>query len=115
MKTNTVPIYWGDPLVHKDFNTKSFINYHDFERKVKKRIPPFFFKVPILNFLSKKYIEEKTFNEMIKKILEIDKNDDLYMEILKEPWYNNNKPPKTLDKKILRKRLRKIIESPKQI
>ena len=113
MRVNTIPIYWGDPLVHRDFNTKSFINYHDFERIVKKRIPKFFFNVPFLNFLSKRYVEEKTFIKMIEKILEIDKNDELYMGILMEPWYNDNKPPKTLDRNNLRKRLKKIIENPK--
>ncbi|WP_158652864.1 glycosyltransferase family 10 domain-containing protein [Helicobacter felis] len=27
---HTVPIYWGNPLVHLDFNPKSFVNVHDF-------------------------------------------------------------------------------------
>jgi hypothetical protein len=27
----TVPIYWGNPLVTSDFNSKAFINAHDFE------------------------------------------------------------------------------------
>ena len=26
---NTVPIYWGNPAVAQDFNTKAFINYFD--------------------------------------------------------------------------------------
>tara|TARA_Y100000310_G_C20636720_1_gene791563 strand:+ start:313 stop:1425 length:1113 start_codon:yes stop_codon:yes gene_type:complete len=111
MRANNIPIYWGNPLVKRDFNTKSFINYHDFEKEVKKRFPEFFFKIPIVKFLVEKYIEEATFRKMIKKIIELDKNDELYMEMLKQPWYNDNKPPVYLDKERIRKRLREIIES----
>ncbi|WP_285658651.1 glycosyltransferase family 10 domain-containing protein, partial [Helicobacter bizzozeronii] len=28
---HTIPIYWGNPLVHLDFNPKSFVNVHDFD------------------------------------------------------------------------------------
>ncbi|WP_104749076.1 glycosyltransferase family 10 domain-containing protein [Helicobacter cynogastricus] len=28
---HTIPIYWGNPQVAKDFNPKSFVNVHDFE------------------------------------------------------------------------------------
>ena len=115
MLANSIPIYWGNPLIHREFNTKSFINYHDFEREVKKNIPKIFLEIPIIEWLTKKHIEKETFKRMIKRIIRIDNNDKLYEEYLKQPWYNNNKPSKYLDKEIIRKRLRKIIESPKQI
>nr|WP_104749072.1 glycosyltransferase family 10 [Helicobacter cynogastricus] len=28
---HTIPIYWGNPSVHLDFNPKSFVNVHDFD------------------------------------------------------------------------------------
>ncbi|WP_285692944.1 glycosyltransferase family 10 domain-containing protein, partial [Helicobacter ailurogastricus] len=28
---HTIPIYWGNPKVAKDFNPKSFVNVHDFK------------------------------------------------------------------------------------
>ena len=115
MRANSIPIYWGNPLVYRDFNTKSFINYHDFEKKVKERIPLIFFRIPVIRFLTERYVEELTFKKMIKKIIELDKNDNLYMERLKQPWYNNNKPSKYLNKEVIRKRLKKIIESPRQV
>ena len=68
-----------------------------------------------IKFLTEKYVERSTFKKMIKKIIELDKNDKLYEEMLKQPWYNDNKPPKYLDKKIIRKRLKEIIESPRQV
>lgn len=115
MRANTIPIYWGNPLVYRDFNTKSFINYHDFEKNVKKRIPLIFFRIPMISFLTERYVEKLTFKKMIKKIIELDKNDNLYMDMLKQPWYNDNKPSKYLDKEIIRKRLRKIIETGKKV
>ena len=54
---NTIPIYWGNTLVSKDFNTKSFINCHDYD----------------------------SFDAVIDRIIEIDNNDDLYRSYLLEP------------------------------
>lgn len=115
MKANSIPIYWGNPLIEREFNTKSFINYHDFEREVRKNVPEIFFRIPFINWLAKKYVEETTFKKMIKRIIEIDSNDELWEEVLKQPWYNENKPSIYLDKEIIRKRLRQIIGSPKQM
>jgi alpha(1,3/1,4) fucosyltransferase len=65
MLENSVPLYWGNPVVGKDFNTKSFVNYND-------------------------YANEEAF---IERIIELDKNDDLYLKVLSEPWYNDNSMP----------------------
>lgn len=62
MVVHSLPIYWGNRLVYKDFNTKSFLNYHDFENK----------------------------NDLIERIIEIDNNDELYIKYLKEPYFHNN-------------------------
>lgn len=62
MLVHSIPIYWGNPLVHLDFNPKSFLNYYD---------------VP----------DEDAF---IERIIELDQNDDLYREYLLEPYYHSN-------------------------
>jgi hypothetical protein len=62
MTVNTLPIYWGNPKIDLEFNTKSFINYSDF----------------------------KSEEDMIEYIVELDKNDDKYMEVLKQAWLVNN-------------------------
>lgn len=49
----TVPIYWGDPGVVKDFNPDSFINAHDF----------------------------KSFDEVVERVKEIDNDDALYIKM----------------------------------
>jgi alpha(1,3/1,4) fucosyltransferase len=62
MLVNTIPIYWGNPLVNLDFNHKSFINWHEYDND----------------------------DEVIEKIIEIDKNPGLYYEMLKQPYLINN-------------------------
>lgn len=52
----TIPIYWGDPLIVKDFNSKAFINCSNY-----------------------------TFSEVISRIKEIDNDNELYMQMLNEP------------------------------
>lgn len=54
---NSIPIYWGNAEVTREFNPKAFINCNDY----------------------------KNFDEVIEKIKELDNNDDLYMEMLKQP------------------------------
>lgn len=63
MLVNSLPIYWGNPLIHQDFNTKSFLNYHDFEND----------------------------DALIEKIIEIDQNEELYLDYLKQPYFPNNR------------------------
>lgn len=49
----TIPIYWGDPNVAKDFNPDAFINAHDYA----------------------------SFDEVVERVKEIDQNDDLYLKM----------------------------------
>jgi hypothetical protein len=55
----TIPIYWGDPTIAKDFNPDSFINVHDF----------------------------KSFEHCIEFIKELDCDDDLYQTMLNAPKF----------------------------
>jgi alpha(1,3/1,4) fucosyltransferase len=65
MLAQSLPIYWGNPDVASDFNPRSFIN--------------------ISNFSS--------FDAAIDYILKVDSDDKLYIEYLKEPWFNDNRVP----------------------
>ncbi len=56
----TVPIYYGNPDITKEFNPQSFINCHDYS----------------------------SFEEVIEKVKELDNNDDKYLEYLNEPCFN---------------------------
>ncbi len=61
--TDTIPIYWGNPLAHLDFNPKAFINCHDFN----------------------------SFDEVIELVKEIDQNENLYKEYLSQPYLKDNR------------------------
>ena len=69
MTVNSIPLYWGNPLIYKEFNTKSFVNFYD----------------------------HGYFEQMIEYIIELDNNSDKYLEKLRTPWFidniipNNNK------------------------
>lgn len=65
MTVNSVPIYWGNPLINHEFNTKSFVNFYDF----------------------------KNVDDMIQYIIELDTNDDKYLETLNEPWFVEGQIP----------------------
>jgi hypothetical protein len=68
MKVNSMPIYWGNPLIGEEFNTESFINRYEFNSD----------------------------EEMIQNIIDLDNDNDLYMKKLRQPWLPNNTIPEEL-------------------
>lgn len=70
---NTVPIYWGNPLIHTEFNENCFINLYSHRNE----------------------------KEVIDKIIEIDNNNELYKKYLKGPYFPDNKIHKNFDKQNL--------------
>jgi hypothetical protein len=58
-----IPIYWGNKLIDKDFNAKRFLDYNKFESEKK----------------------------LIDKLLEIDQNDELAIDMLLQPTFSENK------------------------
>lgn len=64
MTVNSIPLYWGNPQIYKEFNVKSFVNFYDFGN----------------------------FNDMIEYIIELDKDDSKYMDVLSQPWFNGDIP-----------------------
>lgn len=80
MMASSIPIYWGNPFVGKDFNTASFVNLHDFRN-------------------------EKQAIEFIKVL---DCDDSLYMQMLNQPWYRNNKLPECVKEENILAQFEKI-------
>ena len=58
----SIPIYWGNPQINKDFNSKSFINWDEYGSNEK----------------------------VVERIIEIDNDDDLYMDYIKENYCIND-------------------------
>ena len=79
----SIPIYWGNPLISEEFNNKSFINCHDFD----------------------------SFDNVIKKVIEVDSDDKLYIQMKNTPILLKNSICNNYEKLIF-DFLEKIINSP---
>lgn len=55
---HTVPIYWGNPYIAEEYNPEAFINVRDYD----------------------------SLDSLVKRIKEIDENDDLWAHIVSQPW-----------------------------
>jgi hypothetical protein len=64
MQANTIPLYWGDPLVNRNFNSESFLNLADYQSE----------------------------EALIEKVIELDQNDEKYIEIMSKPWVKEGQP-----------------------
>jgi len=64
MAARCLPIYWGNPLIDREFNPKSFLNYFDFRDE----------------------------DALLEKIIELDESDALYRQYLTEPYFHYNRP-----------------------
>lgn len=58
MLVNSLPVYWGNPLVNLDFNEASFVNVMAFD----------------------------SFEKAIEEIIRLDKDDDAYLKKMKNAW-----------------------------
>ena len=98
MLVNSIPIYLGNPLIERDFNTKSFVHVLDF----------FEDRNSIQNTVQ---VHNKEFNEATKYIMELDNNDQMYCDMLAQPWYNNNIVNEYADKNNIATFFMKIFDS----
>lgn len=65
MLANGIPVYWGNPQVNRDFNTRSFVHVNQYA----------------------------SFEEAVEAVIQLDKNDDEYLRMIREPWFDNNQIP----------------------
>ena len=56
---NSIPIYYGNPLIAKEFNTSAIINIHDYA----------------------------SLEKALERVIEVDQNDNLYIQMLMEPKF----------------------------
>ena len=83
-QAGAIPIYWGDPGIGSYFNSKAFINCHDYP----------------------------TLNEAVSRVIEIDQDEALYRQMLAEPWFPNNTEPKILSEDSIKSFLKNIFDPP---
>jgi glycosyl transferase, family 25 len=61
MAVHSIPIYWGNPLVGRDFNSRSFVNCHEYAGAA-----------------------------AIERIIAIDRSEAEYQSVLGEPYFHGN-------------------------
>ncbi len=117
MRVNSLPIYLGNPYINRHFNSKSFINGHDYVESNESWIVDFLErtchpdfedvrpstfkslpsrvkrKIKIIGRGLKSHWQYKDFDRLIDRIIQIDQDDQLYAKYLLEPWFYNNIPP----------------------
>lgn len=81
MLASSIPIYWGNPEISREFNTKSFVNYFDYN-DIKK---------------------------VVDRVIELDTDEKKYLKVLNEPWLKANKLNKWMDKEKIKKQFEMII------
>lgn len=79
----SIPIYWGNKEIGKDFNPGRFINYHDFKDE----------------------------QALIRRIIEIDNDDELALEIISQPIFKDNVIPEAIRDENVLKFFRGVIEN----
>jgi alpha(1,3/1,4) fucosyltransferase len=84
MLADSVPIYWGNPLVERDFNPRSFISAHDWPGMA----------------------------AVIDRVIEVDRHDDLYLELLRQPWLNGNRLNQYIDPENILAQFERIFSDP---
>lgn len=85
MLANSIPIYWGNPEIGREFNTRSFVNCHEYPN----------------------------FDAIIERVKELDQKKEEYAKMLAEPWYLNNKVNRFANRENIRAFFRKVLDGVK--
>ncbi len=113
IEADCVPVYWGDPQIGRSFNVRRFINAHDFLPKsvgFMPRLPYAPYSVTasdrptLLSRMARKLnslggeIEQRAwaargFDALVRHVIAVDRDDELYLRYLREPFFIDNKLP----------------------
>ncbi|MDF3079271.1 MAG: hypothetical protein K0S09_3160 [Sphingobacteriaceae bacterium] len=131
MQSLSLPIYFGDPEISSIFNTHSFVNARDFVSAKRGQTilnleklaqPDFTDMLPATRNSVFQKVKRKLKHEgrklkmkletnkldytpLIEEIIEIDSDDTLYANYLREPWFKGNKVPANSSTKEFWKRI----------
>ena len=84
MLANSLPIHWGDPLVGRDFDTRSFLSAHD----------------------------SPSLADLVDRVIEVDRDPALHLELLSHPWYRGNRVPPCADADVILDQFSRIFSTP---
>jgi hypothetical protein len=85
-QSNAIPIYWGDPNIAEIFNPAAFVNCHDYATPV----------------------------DVAKRVEEIDRDDNVYLAMLSEPWFPGGVEPESLKSEYFEHFFANIFEQPRE-
>jgi len=89
MVVDSLPIYWGDPLIGRDFDTRSFVSAHD--------------SGPCTG---------RWLDDLVERVVAIDRDPALHAAMLARPWLRDNRLPACVDPAAIFEQFRRIFETP---
>ena len=84
MLVDSIPIYWGDPLVGRDFDTTSFLSAHD----------------------------SPSLDDLVERVVALDRDPDLLGRTLARPWLRGNRVPQCADTSAILGQFTRIFTEP---
>jgi alpha(1,3/1,4) fucosyltransferase len=90
MLVNSIPIYWGDVLVGREFDTRSFLSAHDCHARHTSDM----------------------LDELVERVVAVDRDPGLFCEMLRRPWLRGNRVPASADTSVILDRFTRIFETP---
>lgn len=84
MLAGSIPIYWGDPLVGRDFETGSFLSAHDLQ----------------------------SLDDLVDAVIAVDRDPGRYRQMLSRPWLRDNAVPVSADPAAILEQFERIFETP---
>lgn len=84
MVARCLPIYWGNPRIHEEFNPRSFLNRADFPND----------------------------EAIIERIIELDRDDAKYLDYARQPYFHDNRPNEFFSRERLLDQFERIFTTP---
>src|SRR5262249_55166951 len=111
IEADCVPIYWGDPEIGRSFNTRRFVNGHDYLPRPRRLIPRLPYRMHslgsgpeptllqraarrvngTLNDIEQRAWAASGFDALVARVIEVDNDDQLYLQHLREPFLKGNR------------------------
>jgi len=89
MLVDSIPIHWGDPLVGRDFDTRSFLSVHD--------------QGPL---------SRRSLDDLVERVVAVDRDPAVHASLLARPWLRDNRVPACADADAILEQFAKIFETP---
>ena len=93
MIAGCLPIYWGNPEVCRDFNTRSFVYVNTYEDEEAAKVPSWIKnRAGLYRLVWRYWVIPRAIGRVVKQVISIDRNQERYRRILEEPWFEGNQP-----------------------